>query len=263
MVDEPRRDDSDRWQDGEEDSVLPPAAMDRGRRFTSERVAPPVRRKPSRAQQQQLHEEPDFIDEAEFVDEAEAPVYNRAVTHSGRFFLLLFLLVGIAFAAATMLIHNGPAGAEVVLGHLPFVGNRFVVPSAPARLVALRDVSATYQRSKDGHNALVVSGTAENVGGNPLRVVQLTTSLRGPQRQAVVSQAVYCGNNLATKMVAQMTPHEIEFFQKLEPPKTFTLEQSATCPFVAVFIDPPPGVSGYDVSVSQAVQAEAATDPAS
>jgi hypothetical protein len=55
-------------------------------------------------------------------------------------------------------------------------------------------------------------------------------------------------------MVAQMTPHELEFFQKLDPPKAFTLEPSATTPFVIVFIDPPTAVSRFDVSVASATR---------
>ena len=34
---------------------------------------------------------------------------------------------------------------------------------------------------------------------------------------------MYCGNNLSAKMLGQMTPHEVEFFQRLDPPKSFTL----------------------------------------
>jgi hypothetical protein len=52
--------------------------------------------------------------------------------------------------------------------------------------------------------------------------------------------------------VAQMTPHELEFFQKLNPPKSFALEPSATSPFVIVFIDPPSAVSRFNVSVASA-----------
>jgi hypothetical protein len=164
----------------------------------------------------------------------------------------------------TLVIHNAPAAAEVVLAHLPFVGSDFTMPITPARLVALRDLKAAYERSKDGHVALVISGTATNLGAAPLRVVQLTAALRSSQHLALASRAVYCGNNVSTSMVTQMTPHEIEFFQKLQPLATFTLESSASCPFVAVFIDPPEGIAAYDVSVSQAVPApaETATEPA-
>ena len=78
----------------------------------------------------------------------------------------------------------------------------------------------------------------------------------------MASRAVYCGNNLSAPMVAQMTPHELDFFQKLDPPKSFALEPSATVPFVIVFIDPPSAVSGYDVSVASALADVNAPPPA-
>ena len=52
-----------------------------------------------------------------------------------------------------------------------------------------------------------------------------------------------------------MTPHELEFFQKLTPPKTFVLAPSSTSPFVIVFIDPPKSVSAFDLSIASAVPA--------
>ncbi len=106
-------------------------------------------------------------DEVEFVDEDAAPIYNRSVaTHSARFFVALFTLVAIGYGAVTMLIRSAPATAAEMLSHLPKVGDRFVLPIAPARLVAMRDVHADYLRTKGGHVALVVTGIAENVGGS-------------------------------------------------------------------------------------------------
>jgi hypothetical protein len=62
-------------------------------------------------------------------------------------------------------------------------------------------------------------------------------------------------------MVGEMTPHEIEFFQKLDPPKSFTLDLSAGCAFVMVFIDPPAGTNSFDISVARAVAAPETAAP--
>jgi uncharacterized protein DUF3426 len=148
-----------------------------------------------------------------------------------------------------------------MLSHLPKIGDRFIPPIAPARLVAMRDVHSDYLRTKGGHNALVVTGIAENVGDRALHGVQIAASLRDPADHTLASRAVYCGNNLSAPMVAQMTPHELEFFQKLDPPKTFALEPSATSPFVIVFIDPPSAVNRFDVSVASADASAPAPPP--
>jgi hypothetical protein len=196
---------------------------------------------------------PDDADE--FLDEDAAPIYNRGITHSARFFLMMFLLVGVGFGAATLIIHNAPAAASELLSRFPVIGSRFEPPSNPARLVALRGVQASYQKGKDGRLTLLVTGEAENVGVQPLHVIQVAASLRDTSQQPLASQAVYCGNNLTPQMAAQMTQHEIEFFQKLEPPKSFALEPAATCRFVIVFVDPPGNVNSFAMSVKQAVPA--------
>jgi predicted Zn finger-like uncharacterized protein len=197
--------------------------------------------------------EPQGADDSEFIDEEEAPVYNRAITHSARFFVMLILLIGAGFGVLTVFAHNAPGKSLVLLSYLPSVGDRFVTPITPAKLVALRDVNAFYQHGKEGQNTLVINGTAENVGSESLRVVQLTAALRDGQHRSLASQSVYCGNSVSAGMIGQMTPHEIEFFQKLEPTRNFALEPSANCRFVAVFMNPSSAARAYEVSVSQAV----------
>src|SRR2546421_12933639 len=116
-----------------------------------------------------------------------------------------------------MLIHNAPASAAVLFGHLPFVGERFALPVTPARLVALNEVSAVYQRSRDAHTALVITGTAENVGASPLRTVQLSAAWRDPEHHSLVPQGVYSGNDLSPTWIGQMTPPGLELFRNFEP----------------------------------------------
>jgi hypothetical protein len=96
-----------------------------------------------------------------------------------------------------------------------------------------------------------------------LHAVQIAASLRDATQRPLADRAVYCGNNLSAAMVRQMTPHEVEFFQKLDPPKTFTLDPSATSPFVIVFMDPPTGVIRFDVSVASALKSAALTESSS
>jgi predicted Zn finger-like uncharacterized protein len=249
------RDSSD-WQVGEPELEAPPAAPE---------VQPS---QPAFAQAKADAAEPDSkasrlamrppklpkpMEDEEFLDEDAAPVYNRGkATHSARFFVGLFLLIALGYAAITVFIRSAPATAADMLSHLPKIGDRFILPIAPARMVATRDVHADYLRTKGGHTVLVVTGIAENVSERSLHAVQIEASLRDAAQHPIANQVVYCGNNLSASMVAQMTPHELEFFQKLDPPKAFLLDPATTSPFVIVFVDPPPVVSGFDVSVASA-----------
>jgi hypothetical protein len=200
----------------------------------------------------------------EMIDEAAAPVYNRAVTRSARFFLALFFLVACCFIAITFAIHGAPAAALSVLNKLPVIGSRFTSPIVPAELVALRDVHAEYGHGRDGRLALVVEGSAENVSSTALRTVRIMARIWTTSGAAVARQQVYCGNSVGTRTIGQMTTHEIEFFQQLPPPKTFSLESSSSCPFVIVFVDPPSQVGHFDIAVTQAdVADEAAATPTS
>ncbi|HJU10541.1 MAG TPA: zinc-ribbon domain-containing protein [Candidatus Binataceae bacterium] len=239
--------DLEQWEVGDDSSASDAIGSMSG---PLDDTAPPP---PRRRRQRTRDNDRQFTDDDEFIDEEEAPVYNRAMTHSARFFILLLFLVGIGFGALTMLINNAPDRSSAVLSYLPVVGDRFATASTPAKLVALKDVNAVYQPGKEGQTTLVISGSAENVGTASLRIVQLTAALRDSTHRSLASQAVYCGNNVSVGMIGQMTPHEIEFLQKLEPARTFALEPSASCRFVAVFMNPPSAARAYDVSVSQAV----------
>jgi hypothetical protein len=137
-------------------------------------------------------------------------------------------------------------------------------PIAPAELVALRDVHAEYDHGRDGRLALIVEGNAENVSATALHTVRIMARIWTTSSIAVARRQVYCGNSMATHTIAQMTTHEIEFFQGLPPPKTFSLDSSSVCPFVIVFVDPPPQVGHFDIAVTQADAADnAPATPAS
>ena len=188
----------------------------------------------------------------EILDEDAAPIYNHGVTRSARFFLALCLFVAAGFAAVTFVIHTAPAAALDLLNRIPVIGARFVSPVVPARMVALRDVHAEYRRGRDGRLALVIEGQAENVGPTPLHTIRIMARIWTPAGSAVARRQIYCGNSLATRTIAQMTTHEIEFFQELPPPKSFALESSSAAPFVIVFVDPPAQLAHFDIAVTEA-----------
>jgi hypothetical protein len=53
-------------------------------------------------------------------------------------------------------------------------------------------------------------------------------------------------------MIGEMTPHELEFLQKLAPPSAFKLDPGQAAPFLMVFIDPPRDVHHVAVAVARA-----------
>ena len=172
--------------------------------------------------------------------------------HSAGYFIGLFALVVFAFGIVTIVIQSAPIASAGLLSALPIVGAGLEPPVSPAQRVALRGVEGRYVNLKGNQPALVISGTAENLTSKPLGAVQIEAALTASGAEPLRSQSVYCGNNLTLKMLGEMTPREIEFFERLDAPKSFTLGPQASAPFVIVFIAPPAGASHFQLRIVRA-----------
>lgn len=184
---------------------------------------------------------------------------DRGRLHSAGFFIALLFVIAIGFAFTSLMICGAPVASERLLSRLPIIGARLETPPSLESMIALGDVHAHYEQLKGGHHALVVVGRATNGATMPLHVVQIDIHMLDPSSREVATHSVYCGQTLSEQMIAQMTPHEIEFLQKLVPQKTFMLDPSDSAPFVSVFIDLPANVSRYAVSVAKVTQASMET----
>jgi predicted Zn finger-like uncharacterized protein len=186
--------------------------------------------------------------------------------HSSGVFLAIFFFVAIFFLAASAFISDEPAASIRILSQAPQIGDYFARPIVPAMLVTLHDVRSEYYTLKGGHVGLVITGNAQNVGTLPLHLIQIDADLIGAGPRPLASQSVACGNELSAKMLAEMTPREIEFSQGLSPPKAFAMDPSSSAPFLMVFIDPPTGAGKIRIAVSKAAatpdSATAAPPPA-
>ena len=177
--------------------------------------------------------------------------------HSAGYFIGLFALVVLGFGIITIGIQSAPLASAGLLSALPVVGAGLEPPISPARRVALSGVAAQYVALKGDRSALVISGNAENLTAGALGAIQIAAALTGPNSTPLRTQAVYCGNNLSANMLREMAPREIEFFEKLDGPKNFTLAPQASAPFVIVFVEPPPGASHFRLQVVRAAPAAA------
>jgi predicted Zn finger-like uncharacterized protein len=199
----------------------------------------------------------------DFISEELADLAAPRPTHSSGWFLGLFMVIAVLFAVASLAIHVEPGPVARLLSQLPQVGANFERPMVPAMLVALHDVHADYQQIKGGQTALLITGTAENVGASPLHAVLLAVDLLDAGGKQLASNAAFCGNGLSAAMVEEMTPREIEFLQRLDPQKNFAVDPSKTAPFLLVFIDPPPKITNLRIEVAKAVAVQNASTPRS
>jgi len=181
-----------------------------------------------------------------------SPDTEHGRARSSFFFLGLFALIVAGFGVLTFMLGISPSLSRTLLAQLPVIGNEFASAAPHPSVVSLSGVHAEY-RTLDGHRrALIVSGQAENRGAEPLHTIQVGVSLVDSQQRALLSQSVFCGELVSPKIVSQMTPHELQFFQKLAPPKNFALKSGDSSPFFVMFINPPPNVTNFQVSILKA-----------
>ncbi len=236
----------DDWQVGDTPSALDePMARLKTRRGESRGIAiPPSQFTVPPAQP--------MIAERHFVPGAAAYLEPQGVSHSSAAFIGLFFLVAIGFGGLSLLLCGEPQASMRMLATAPILNRHFQMPILPATLVALSDVHAAYRTIKGGHAALVVTGTARNVGPRPLHAIQIAVDLLDGQQRELAGQTTWCGNTLAPTMVAEMTPHELEFLERLEPQPGFVLDRSKEAGFELIFVDPPAGVTNLRITVAKA-----------
>jgi predicted Zn finger-like uncharacterized protein len=181
---------------------------------------------------------------------AEASEHSRL--RSGGFVLGLFGLIVVGFAVFTFVLGLSPSLSREILAQLPIIGGEFTPAQPRPNVVSLREVHAEYRLLDGKRRALIVSGQAENRGAEPLHTIEVGVSLIDNQHHPVLSQSVFCGDLVSPKIVSQMTPHELQFFQKLAPPKNFALKSGDSSPFFVMFINPPPNVADFQISVLKA-----------
>lgn len=225
----------ERWQVGDPDAQQTPLTPEM-RRYRARRAA---------LEQANRGERPASAPQTE----------ERARAHSSGFFLGVLALIVVGFALLTFVLGFSPSFSRELLSQFPVIGGEFTAAPPRQSPIALRDIRAEYRVLDSHRRALIVSGVAENHGDAPLHTIQVGVSLVDGDRRPVLSQAVFCGELVSPKIVSQMTPHELQFFQKLAPPKNFLLKSGDSTPFFVMFINPPPIVANFQVSILKAESA--------
>ncbi len=177
---------------------------------------------------------------------------ERAELRSARSFIGLFFAVGLVFVAVTLVIAGIPSASAGLLRRMPVIGPEFVQSPRLENLLSVSDVQSNYQTVKGGRAALVVVGAVKNNSTIPLHTVQIGVRLLDAAQRELANSAVYVGTTLSPRMISEMTPHELEFLQKLDPQKTFVLAPGHAAPFLMVFIDPPREVRHLALAIAKA-----------
>jgi predicted Zn finger-like uncharacterized protein len=203
--------------------------------------------------------QPRFATERSYLPDEAAYAEPRGPVRSARSLIALFVVLALLFGGLSLIIVGEPVASARVLNGLPGVGERFERPILPAMRVALLDVRPEYRTIRNGRRALIVSGNARNLSSTPLHTVQIAADLLDEAQRVLAGRATYCGINLSDKMLAEMTPRELDFLQRLEPQKSFAITAGAEARFILVFTDPPAAARNLRIAVTKALPA--AQDP--
>jgi predicted Zn finger-like uncharacterized protein len=185
-----------------------------------------------------------------------APVPVEQVrVHSSGFFLMIFFAIVVMFALISGFLISSPAAGREWISMIPTLGDHFKAPPGLDSIVRLHDPHAEYRQLKGGQNALVVSGRAENISQQPLHAIRIAINLLDGSQHPLVQQSIYCGNVISGKMISEMTAREIEFFQRLDPPKNFVVKPGDSPVFLVVFLNPPGQPHLFSIHTVAAVRA--------
>jgi predicted Zn finger-like uncharacterized protein len=256
LGDDPGDDDAptaaQRWSVGDDDAAEPPPLRHSG--FGSGELDPefsrgepaPIGRGtiPQYAAMAPIEESAALPDDRAYLEHAEF--------RSARSFLGVFLMVAVVFLVLTGIIHGIPSASAELLRRMPVIGREFEQPVVLENLLSVAEVQSNYQTMKGGHTALVITGVVKNHAPMAFHTVQIGVRLLDAEQHDLARSAVYCGTTLSPRMIGEMTPHELEFLQKLAPPSAFKLDPGQAAPFLMVFIDPPRDVHHVAVAVARA-----------
>lgn len=164
-------------------------------------------------------------------------------------FVFLLIVVG-AYGALTWALLDDPDWAEHLTRSLPVIGPALRERSA-GESVALIDLDARYERTKDGKNVFVITGKAVNHSPDSLRRLEIVASLYDGAERRLDQQVTACGNPLEAK-IRELSVHQVSILRSIKPPANFGVQPGGECPFASIFVDVPAAAASFSTEVSGA-----------
>jgi predicted Zn finger-like uncharacterized protein len=201
--------------------------------------------------------EPDPVvdpdDEPRFVrGEDDLRVERARAASTGRPYLVYLSVLVIGYAILTLDLLNHPGRAEKLLDSVPMVGSMLSEDHLLQTRIQLQDVEGVYQQIKEDRLVFIVSGRAVNTSNEPLKGVQIESTIVDASDHTVEAKSIYCGNAMSLKIVKDLSPKEISLLQRLEPTKRFEIRPGESAGFSVVFLNPPRGLKEFTARVAAA-----------
>jgi len=213
--------------------------------FTFEDDGPVARTPPSPPPRKSLiRDEPRFVRGEDDLREDEE---DRG--GAGRPYLVFLGGLVLVYGLLTLNLLNHPTQAEKLLASLPMVGEVLAEDHLLQIRIQLQDVDGAYHQIKDNRVVFIVSGRAVNTSAEPLKGVQIESSLYDGAGRAIETKSIYTGNAMSLKIVKDLSSKEISLLQRLEPPRRFEIRPGESAGFSVVFLSPPAGAKEFTARV--------------
>lgn len=164
------------------------------------------------------------------------------------FFVLLAALV-LSYGVFSLYLFIHPAWTESFLVRLPLVGKVFVADQLSPRKINLINLEGRYQQIKDNKRVFIISGRVVNTAPVAAHSIQVEGRIFNDNGGEVERKVIFCGNEVSTKVVENLSTQEISILQKLVPPKHFGVPPAQTTSFLIIFTDPPADVKEFSCRV--------------
>ena len=213
-------------------------------RFEDDDIPPAPAPQATAARRRAIADEPRFVRGEEDLHDDEDEGGN-----AGRPYLVFLAVLGAVYALFTLNLLNHPTQAERLLASVPVVGDVLAEDHLLQVRVQLQDVEGAYQQIKDDRMVFIVSGRAVNASAEPLKGVQIESSLYDASGKPIETKSIYTGNAMSLKIVKDLSSKEISLLQRLEPPKRFEIRPGESAGFSVVFVSPPTGAKEFTARV--------------
>ena len=162
-----------------------------------------------------------------------------------RFALRTAVGVTLVFGLLSIYVYVHRSRVAEALLQVPFIGPGLSVTQLDPRHIQLTDVRGEYARAGGDALVFVITGSAVNNAPEPVSAIQIRGSIVGAKEQ---DRLVYAG--AVPHDVHDLSTHEIDLLQTLEPPRDWRLLPGEDGDFLVAFVDPPLPLREFRVEVA-------------
>lgn len=181
--------------------------------------------------------------------EDELRIEAEPVRRAERRVFVFLVLVVLVYGNLALYLRNHPTETAESLSRIPLAGRALTEDRLLQTRITLESVEGVFQQIKEDKLVFIVSGRAVNTSDEPLKGVQIESSIYDENGNALDSKSIYCGNAMSLKIVKDLSVKEISLLQRLEPPQRFEIRPGEAAGFSVVFMNPPPRLKQFSTRV--------------